>query len=179
MAEAHRDLAAFLAAPESVRAAFWRGLGAEVAAERDDERWLADLHDGDQLARPYRAPHVTVTQWNASWDRRARAVRKARLAPESDWTPSRDEDPLVDIPAAVYVEALTGQDVPASGSMRCPLPDHEDHNPSFRVYAGAGWRCFGCGRSGTIYDLAAALWDITPRGSGFREIHRRLRAVFA
>ncbi len=79
------------------------------------------------------------------------------------------------IPADVYIEALTGE--VASRSMRCPLPDHEDRYPSCRVYE-FGWNCFACNRGGTVYDLAAILWDIEPRGRGFVELHKRLRAVF-
>ncbi|MBD0282653.1 MAG: hypothetical protein ICV69_10735 [Thermoleophilaceae bacterium] len=43
--------------------------------------------------------------------------------------------------------------------MRCSLPDHDEQNPSCRVYPTAerGWVCFGCRRGGSIYDLASLL----------------------
>ena len=84
-------------------------------------------------------------------------------------------DPLKQIPPAVYVEALTGEPVPASGRMRCPLPDHDDRTPSFQVLS-SHWRCFGCNRGGSVIDFAAAWYGLEPRGSGYREIRRRLLA---
>jgi hypothetical protein len=84
-------------------------------------------------------------------------------------------DPLQAIPAREYVQALTGVEVSSSGRLCCPLPDHEDRSPSFQVYDD-GWHCFGCGRGGSIIDLAAALYGIEPRGPGYREIRRRLVA---
>jgi len=82
-------------------------------------------------------------------------------------------DPLKQIPPAVYVEALTGEVVPRNGKIRCPLPDHEDRTPSFQVYS-SHWKCFGCGRHGSIIDFGAALYGLEPRGSGYFEIRRRL-----
>ena len=84
-------------------------------------------------------------------------------------------DPLKQIPPVVYVEALTGEAVPANGRMNCPLPDHDDRTPSFQVLS-SHWRCFGCNRGGSVIDLAAALYGIEPRGSGYYEIRRRLLA---
>jgi len=40
--------------------------------------------------------------------------------------------------------------------IRCPLPGHEDKNPSFSIGEAAGvsvFKCFGCGRSGSVIDL--------------------------
>lgn len=58
----------------------------------------------------------------------------------------------------------------------CPLPGHEDHEPSFTVYTDTNtFRCYGCDRHGTIIDLVAALdarkpaeviREITGRGEG-------------
>jgi len=83
------------------------------------------------------------------------------------------DDPLKQIPPVVYVEALTGEVVPASGFINCPLPDHEDRTPSFQVLE-SHWRCFGCGRGGGIIDLGAALCGLEPRGRGYHEIRCRL-----
>jgi hypothetical protein len=76
------------------------------------------------------------------------------------------DDPLKKMEPRLYVEALTGEAVPANGWLRCPLPDHEDATPSFQVLQ-SHWRCFGCGRGGGVIDLAAALYGIEPRGAGY------------
>lgn len=82
------------------------------------------------------------------------------------------EDPLLEIEPAEYVEALVGRPVPASGLMRCPLPDHFDRTPSFKVYesAEAGVWCFGCERGGSIYDFARELSGIGDRGAEFERL---------
>ncbi len=77
----------------------------------------------------------------------------------------------------VYVRRLTGQEVGRSRKVRCPL--HDDETPSLHVYAEAdqGWFCFGCGRGGTVYDLAAALWGRELRGRGFAALRADLHAL--
>ena len=35
---------------------------------------------------------------------------------------------------------------------RCPLPDHDDHDPSFYIYPLGRW-CYGCNRGGDVIDL--------------------------
>lgn len=89
-------------------------------------------------------------------------------------------DPLETIPPPVYVEQLTGQRVGRSGKIRCPF-HHEDRTPSLHVYDDPeqGWYCFGCGRGGTIYDLAALLWDRGTHGREFIELRRELQAFVA
>jgi hypothetical protein len=93
------------------------------------------------------------------------------------------DDPLLTLPPAVYVEALTGQVVGRDGKVRCPL--HDDGTPSLHVYnsAEAGWACFGCeappgkvALGGDIYAFAARLYGLEPRGRGFHEIRKRLEA---
>ena len=83
-------------------------------------------------------------------------------------------DPLETIPPPVYVEQLTGQRVGRSRKIHCPF--HEDRTPSMHVYddPGRGWYCFGCGRGGSIYDLAALLWHRETRGRQFIELRREL-----
>jgi hypothetical protein len=84
-------------------------------------------------------------------------------------------DVLLEVEPTAYVEALTAEQVPSSGVMRCPLPGHEDRTPSFHVYgAERGWFCFGCARGGSIIDLGALVLGIEPRGPGYHEIRRRL-----
>jgi hypothetical protein len=91
----------------------------------------------------------------------------------------RARDSLRAIEPAVYVQALTGQAVPAGRKVRCPL--HDDRTPSLHVYRDPdrGWFCFGCRRGGSIYDLAGLLWGIEPRGRGFLVLRRRLAATLA
>ena len=112
---------------------------------------------------------------------------------ERDWQPeppprrshpsprlARRADPveaLRAIPAPEYVERLAGEEVGPSRIIRCPLAGHEDRSPSFKVNAG-GWRCFGCGEAGRIFELAAALWGLSTRGRDFVELKERLAAEF-
>lgn len=78
----------------------------------------------------------------------------------------------------VYVEVLTGQAVGRSRKVRCPL--HEDRTASLHAYehAGQGWFCFGCRRGGSIYDLAAAVWQRELRGTAFLDLRRDLQDHF-
>ena len=63
---------------------------------------------------------------------------------------------------------------------------HDDRTPSLHVYedAARGWYCFGCGRGGSIYDLAALLWltgqprDQKLRGRDFLLVRQRLAEMF-
>lgn len=77
----------------------------------------------------------------------------------------------------LYVQRLTGQAVGRSRKVRCHL--HDDDTPSLHVYPDAqhGWFCFGCGRGGTVYDLAAALWGRELRGGGFAALRADLHAL--
>jgi hypothetical protein len=56
---------------------------------------------------------------------------------------------------------------------------HEDRTPSLHVYddPGRGWFCFGCGRGGSIYDLASLLWRRETHGREFIELRRELEAI--
>lgn len=100
--------------------------------------------------------------------------RSSDPAPGRARTSGADEpDPLLTIPARIYVVALADAPVRGDGGViRCPLPGHEDRNPSFMVYRGEGWRCFGCGHSGTIYDLARELSGIGDRGADFKALRK-------
>ncbi len=82
------------------------------------------------------------------------------------------------IPAAEYVRVLAGLTPNADGKVRCPF--HADTHPSLHVYSDGGFYCFGsgCRAGGTIYDFAARLWGIAPRGAGFIEIRERLAQTF-
>ena len=94
------------------------------------------------------------------------------------WRPGvRLSDPLEAIPPPLYVEQLTGHRVDRSGKIRCPF--HEDRTPSFHVYEdpGRGWYCFGCGRGGSVYDLASLLWQRETRGRDFIRLRRELEVL--
>jgi hypothetical protein len=83
------------------------------------------------------------------------------------WVERSALDDARQVPPPVYFRLLAGVEVPErGGDVRCPLPDHDEQNPSCRVYPTAeqGWCCFGCDRGGSIYDLASLL----DRGRGGR-----------
>lgn len=83
-------------------------------------------------------------------------------------------DALRSVPPALYVERLTGQRVGRSRKVRCPF--HDDQTPSLHVYEDPerGWYCFGCARGGSIYDLAALVWQRETRGEEFLQLRREL-----
>lgn len=83
------------------------------------------------------------------------------------WAERNAVDDARRVPPRVYFGLLAGVEVPdRGGDIRCPLPDHDEQDPSCRVYPTPerGWVCFGCQRGGTIYDLASPL----ERGPGGR-----------
>lgn len=77
----------------------------------------------------------------------------------------------------VYVQRLTGQAVGRSRKVRCPM--HEDSTPSLHVYPDTerGWFCFGCGRGGTVIDLAAGIWGRETSGRAYGALRADLDAV--
>jgi DNA primase len=86
-------------------------------------------------------------------------------------------DPLLAIPPWVYVPALVGRPLNRDRKVACPF--HDDRTPSLHAFgSGRGWRCFGCGARGSIFDLAANLWGLGTRGLDFLELRRRLAATF-
>ena len=88
-------------------------------------------------------------------------------------TEVRGDDPLRWIPATEYVPALLRQAPGRDGKVICPF--HEDWIPSLHVYDDdRGWFCFQCQSGGSIVDLGARLYGITPRGRGYHNIRRRL-----
>lgn len=59
---------------------------------------------------------------------------------------------------------------------QCPLPDHEDSNPSASVNEEAGrWRCHTCDKGGDVWDIVLALEDDI---STFPEARRRAAELF-
>ena len=52
------------------------------------------------------------------------------------------------------VGELLGLKLPLRGTVKCPLPDHDDKNPSFEVKKnGTRWNCYGCETNGGAIDL--------------------------
>jgi len=88
--------------------------------------------------------------------------------------PGDRDDPLLELPAALYVEVLAGLHVPRHRKVRCPF--HDDATPSLQVYEepSRGWYCFGCRGGGSVYDFAAELWGLSTRGEDFRALQHRL-----
>lgn len=97
-----------------------------------------------------------------------RPARRAGLA-------AAGADRVLAVAPEQYVRALTGQVVGRSRKVRCPL--HEDRSPSLHVYEdpAAGWFCFGCGRGGTAYDLAAGIWGMSTDGDEFAVLRSGLQ----
>jgi hypothetical protein len=111
------------------------------------------------------------------------AALDAALPPDAR-TPTREAaplaaDPLRAISPRAYVPCLTGQRTGRSGKIRCPF--HDDHTPSLHVYEdpGRGWYCYGCGRGGSSYDLAALLWQRGTLGNDFLKLRHDLQGFLA
>jgi hypothetical protein len=153
----------------------------------------ADLHcsDGARIMRPAGSTNRKHSPPTAvrllTCDEHARvALADLTAGLAADPTPGRhtaaptrplSSDPLLALAPRVYVERLLGQPVGRSGKVRCPF--HTDRTPSLHAYQepDRGWYCFGCGRGGSVYDLAALLWQTPPRGQGFTELRQRLAAA--
>jgi hypothetical protein len=86
----------------------------------------------------------------------------------------REDRALLEIPAAVYVRVLAELSPDRAGKVLCPF--HAERTPSLQLYPDGTFYCFGrgCKRGGTIFDFAAYLWGIAPRGHGFIELRERL-----
>jgi RepB DNA-primase from phage plasmid/CHC2 zinc finger len=78
---------------------------------------------------------------------------------------------LLVIPAAAYVEALTGLRPNRAGKVCCPF--HDDSTPSLQLY-DHDWHCFGCRIGGSVYDFGARLYGLDTRGREFLQLRQRL-----
>jgi hypothetical protein len=108
---------------------------------------------------------------------RRRCVRKRGVTP---LRARRAADRLQRIPPALYFRELAGVEPDRGGKACCPLPDHDDPDPSCHVYEAPaqGWYCYGCGRGGDIYELAGALWGFRREGREFVELRDLLEKRF-
>jgi hypothetical protein len=96
---------------------------------------------------------------------------RSATAPARTATSDLDRQ-LLNIPAAVYVPALTGREPNRAGKIRCPF--HNDHGPSFQLYEH-DWYCYGaCRTGGSIYDLGALIYGLGTRGRDYLELRHRL-----
>jgi hypothetical protein len=92
----------------------------------------------------------------------------------------RVSDRLQAIAPALYFRELAGIEPDRGGKACCPLPDHDDPEPSCHVYEAPaqGWYCYGCGRGGDIYELAGTLWGFRREGREFVELRQLLEKRF-
>lgn len=104
--------------------------------------------------------------------------RDARASPAPRRGRSALDTQLLAIPAAEYVRVLAGRTPNREGKVLCPF--HQERDPSLQLYADGGFYCFGsgCGAGGSIFDFAARLWGISPRGVGFIQLRERLALSF-
>lgn len=90
---------------------------------------------------------------------------------------------LLEIPAADYVRVLTQREPNRAGKVLCPF--HKEQTPSLQLYPDGTFYCYGrdkdraCGRGGTIFDFAAALWGISTKQDDFLDLRKRLADLFA
>jgi len=76
---------------------------------------------------------------------------------------------------AADVLRAAGLPVPSNPTklVTCPLPDHDDSSPSFRVF-DRGFICFGCGARGGVLDLVVALGHARDRAGAARWLEGRV-----
>lgn len=103
--------------------------------------------------------------------RRPKRPSQGRAITAAD--PRRPTEVLAGIPAEVYIPALTDSEVFPGGGCNCPLPDHDDLNPSASV-KDAVWYCHRCGEGGGIFQLGSALSGLRDRGDQFFELRKWL-----
>ncbi len=63
-----------------------------------------------------------------------------------------------------------------NGNISCPFKDHEDSTPSFSFCIGKNtiqkFNCFGCKRSGDIFDFIGYYFDIPGPENLFKQIEK-------
>ena len=83
---------------------------------------------------------------------------------------------LVDLPA--FIEREVGTRLSWSPDGRkckcvCPFPSHSDSNPSFSIMKhddGWGYKCFGCGATGTVVEFFRQYYGIPDTASAIQAI---------
>lgn len=169
--EPQTRLGGYLEAPEGVREAFDKRALAFARNQADwDRYWHERIELDDPLAREPEK-RLRAPQWSGAWERRA-----SRPPPRLGEPYSRDTDPLLEMDLRELWPLVTGEEVPASGFVSCPAPEHEDLHPSCSVRESA-FNCFSCGVGGSAIDLGAQAYGIEPRGRGFHALRRELLAA--
>ncbi|MEA2496367.1 MAG: primase [Thermoleophilaceae bacterium] len=136
----------------------------ELGAEGMARRIRALARDLETLPKPEPAPAP---------------MPRPRVSPRSIFATDRDRarDELHEIPAEEYLTRLAGTEF-RNGKGLCPF--HSERTAS--LHAGPQgahlFHCFGCGASGDIFTAAGLLWDIDPKGDGFKELLDLLAAEF-
>ena len=137
---------------------------AEVECWRWDLAELdADLADDPQSwvhaeeSRTFILDRIAAASDELARRDRLRSRPGAPAWPEAWWDRRPD---ATTIKAALSIEAYLaarGVALERAGDRlkaRCPLPGHDDTNPSFTIYpSGRGWYCFGCQRGGDLFVL--------------------------
>ena len=89
---------------------------------------------------------------------------------------SDDEKPSITAAYDYYGLQILGRDVGQWRKAQCPIPDHEDSNPSASINEDAcRWRCHACDRGGDIYDL---IMEQEPEVVGLVAAKRRAAQLF-
>lgn len=145
----------FDALPERTQDRMWHRLAVQI----DDRRYADGLAAFTSLKPTRRPASPTVHATN-----RTRSV-------SDDWR--RGTEALASIPAETYLEVLTPESEPHRGKCRCPLPDHEDNNPS-ATYRDSVWFCHVCGTGGGIFRLGSALSGHHDHGPEFTNLRKWL-----
>ena len=148
----HDRLLLFEALPSKVQAEMWHWLAVKVA-----DRHYANGTGPFIERRPKRQPR--------------RPRRAVSTLPSDEWR--RGTEALASIPAETYLTVLAPESDPHRGKCRCPLPDHEDNNPS-ATYKDSVWYCHVCGTGGGIFTLGSALTGLGDRGDQFCELRKWL-----
>src|ERR1019366_3035825 len=94
----------------------------------------------------------------AANERRRKLERRQRM-PEKYANAEAQREALLEIPCDEWLPALTQIEMPRGRTISCPLPGHDDVEPSCRFYE-TGFYCFSCNRGGRIFEFAGELWDI-------------------
>lgn len=117
-----------------------------------------------------------------AWLEVMRTQRRATRA-----TVSTDhDDELRNIPAEVYIAALTDREPNSEGFVQCPFHKGGNERTPSLSPSGTLWACYGCEpllgktvQGGNVYDFAGLLWGyaIPLRGADFDEARGRLRRL--
>jgi hypothetical protein len=107
----------------------------------------------------------------AAKKRRKLERRRQLIGREADAESQREA--LLDLPSDEWLLALTGVEMPTGRRVSCPLPGHEDSEPSCRFYASTFY-CFSCGRGGDVFRFAGELWGVSWDGRSFATLRKRL-----